>query len=285
MYRQLDIWGLSGLLLPDKEEAPSTSRAPGENRERRARRGQGEAKELLPPANARPLFEQALLSLMGNLVLYLMESLDELERRKVHLQDERYVAEDEYRDPIVWLRGRMPENQWKDLCQKFGKDPDSDSFELWDTRFVEPVGATQSPQEPLTTLIAVYVLADLPLEPLLEALHFAPEAVDRTELRRHIEGEKTRKRGRDGKLRNHQIPGLKTKAAHVAQVMSGKSVRRGPSTEELSPQEVNIVWYRQKRLREGIPDERIYHELKEKRGLTKSEYTRLKKFRLNAPSD
>jgi hypothetical protein len=250
---------------------------PGANADgRRARRGEGVAQELPPPAEALPLFRQALD--------VLNEEINTLEKRKMYLQDERFVAVDEHRDPIIWLREGISDEDWKNICQRFGKDPDSDRFELWDARFVEPAGATQSPQEPLTKLIATYVLAGLPQKPLLEKLHVAPETVDEVELRRHIEGEKVRKQ-REGKTSTQHIPGLKTKAAQVAKLICSGTLRPGPSTGELSPPEQNVVWYRQQRSREGVPDYQIYRDLKEKRGLTKAEYTRLKKFRLEAPPE
>jgi hypothetical protein len=244
--------------------------------ERRARRGEGPRQELPPPAEAIPLFKRA--------VEVLNEEIDALKNRKMYLQDERFVAVDEHHDPVIWLKWGLSDEAWKDICQRFGKDPDSDRFELWDARFVEPAGATQSPQEPLTKLIAIYVLAGLPLEPLLERLHFAPETVDEAELRRHIEGEKVKKR-RNGKTSTQHIPGLKTKAAQLAKLICGGTLRPGPSTEELSPPEQNIVWYRQQRSREGVPDDQIYQELKQKRGLTRAEYDRLKKFRFEAPAE
>ncbi len=245
-----------------------------EKSERRARQGEGARQDLPPPAQAIPLFEQALR--------VLNEEIDALKNRKMYLQDERFVAVEEHRDPIVWSRLGIPDEDWKAICQRFGKDPASDRFELWDARFVEPAGAAQSPQEPLTKLIATYVLAGLPLEPLLERLHFAPGTVAKVELKRHIEGEKVKKQ-RNGKTSTQHIPGLKTKAAQVARLIYGGTLRQGPSTGELSPSEQNIVWYRQQRVREGVPDTKIYQELKEKRGLTKDEYARLKKFRLDAP--
>jgi hypothetical protein len=276
MHRQLKVWGLPGLLPPG-------STSPDEDHTRRARRGGGQSQELPPAAGARRLFEHALLTLVGSLVLHLMDNIDELERRGDYLQDERFVGRDTYHDPILWLRDRMPDAQWKEICARFGKNPDFDSFELWNESFVEPAGATQSPQEQLTTLIAVYVLAGLPLEPLLESLHFAPEKVDIAELKRHIEGEKVRKLSRSGRLSSQQIPGLKTKAAQVAKLVRGGSLRRGPSTGEVPPRDEGIVWYIQQRVEEDVPDDEIYRELKEKRGLTRDEYARLKRLRLDAP--
>jgi hypothetical protein len=268
MHHQLELWEIPRWL------AGGTTKEQTTKPERKARRGNGQQQELPLAAAAIPLFRQALESLS--------EQLEVLRTRKEYLQDGRYVTIDESYAPITWSRQGISDEDWKNLCQRFGKEPNSDKFTLWDARFVAPAGATQSPQEPLTKLIAVYVLAGLPLEQLLKTLHPAPETVDEAELMRHIEGVKTKNRGRDGKPRPQHIPGLKTKAAQVAKLIHGRTLRKGPPTGELSPQEQNIVWYWQQRIREGVADDQIYEELKEKRGLTKVKYARLRKFRLDA---
>lgn len=266
MRTQLGIWE-----VPDWVIEGSSA----EN-ERKARSGTGQRQELPSPVGALPLFKQALQ--------LLNEQADLLENREHYLQDGRFVAQNEHRDPIIWIRPHgMSDQDWRVLCEKFGQSPNTDRFDLWDSEFVEPVGAAQSPPEPLTTLIAVYVLAGLPLEPLLERLHFAPETVNSEELKRHIGGVKEKKRGKNGKGKTQHIPGLKTKAAQVARLIAGGTLQRGPSTGELSPEEQNIVWYRQQRERDGVPDATIFKELKEKRGLSKVEYQRLKRFRLLLP--
>ena len=53
---------------------------------RRARRGEGAQQELPPPAEAIPLFKQALEVLNGEIAT--------LEKRRMYLQDERFVAVD-----------------------------------------------------------------------------------------------------------------------------------------------------------------------------------------------
>ena len=267
MRTQLGIWG-----VPDWV----TQEQPSAQEERKARSGAGQRQELPSPAGAIPLFKQALQ--------LLNEQADLLEKREVYSQDGRFVAQDEHRAPIIWTRPHgMSDEDWRTLCERFGQSPDSDRFELWDSALVEPIGTAQSPPEPLTTLIAVYRLAGLPPEPLLGTLHFAPDAVDSEELKRHLEGVKVKKRGEDGKARTQHIPGLKTRAAQAARLVYGGSLRPGPSTGELSPEEQNIVWYRQQRERDGVPDATIFKELKEKRRLSKAEYQRLKKFRLVLP--
>jgi len=266
MRIQLGNWEVPGWV---------TQESSAEN-ERKARSGTGQRQELPSPAGAIPLFKQALQ--------LLNEQADLLEKREQYLQDGRIVAQDEHRAPIIWTRPHsMSDEDWRVLCEKFGQSPNSDRFELWDSALVVPVGAAQSPPEPLTTLIAVYVLAGLPLEPLLENLHFAPETVNSEELKRHIDGVKEKKRGKNGKRKTQHIPGLKTKAAQVGRLIAGGTLQPGPSTGELSPEEQNIVWYRQQRERDGVPDATIFKELKEKRGLSKVEYQRLKRFRLVLP--
>jgi hypothetical protein len=276
MQIQLGNWKIPDWVTQRRSFGETAEASKPSPRERKARSGTGPRQELPPAADAIPLFKQAL----G----VLNEWVDALKTRKEYMQDGRFVAQDESHAPIFWTRPQgMSDEDWKALCEKFGQNPGSDGFDLWDSALVEPAGATQSPQEPLAALIAVYLLADLPPEPLLEKLHFAREGVDTEELKRHINGVKEKKRGEDGKTKTQHIPGLKTKAAQVARLMRGGPLRPGPSTGELSPTEQNIVWYRQQRERDGVPDAAIFTELKEKRGLSKAEYQRLKKFRLDLP--
>jgi hypothetical protein len=188
MKIQLNNWGAPDWVL---QEEPS-----GENR-RKARSGSGQRQELPPADEATPLFRQALE--------LLNEQVDLLEARKEYMQDERFVAQDEHHAPIFWTRPHgMSDEDWKVLCEKVGQSSNSDCFALWDTPLVEPAGATQSPPEPLTTLIAVYLLAGLPPEPLLDKLHFAPETVDTAEIERHLETAcRKRSVGRMGRLRRN----------------------------------------------------------------------------------
>ncbi len=51
-----------------------------------------------------------------------------------------------------------------------------------------PGGASAWPPEPLTTLIALYALAEEPLKPLVEALHADLSRVDRESIEKCVEG-------------------------------------------------------------------------------------------------
>ena len=176
MRTQIGIWGITDWVTQEESS--------GEN-ERKARSGIGSRRELPSAAESIPLFRQALQ--------LLHEQTKLLESREEYLQDGRFVVQDEHRAPIIWTRPHdMSDEDWRVLCEKFGQSPGSDRFELWDSALVEPVGATQSPQEPLATLIAVYLLAGLPPEPLLKSLHFAPETVDTEEIKRHFDGVRRR---------------------------------------------------------------------------------------------
>jgi hypothetical protein len=51
-----------------------------------------------------------------------------------------------------------------------------------------PGGVSPDPPEPLTRLVGMYALTELPLESLLEVLH--PEGADRVLLEAHVEGKR-----------------------------------------------------------------------------------------------
>ena len=67
-----------------------------EKSERRARQGEGPRQELPPPAQAICRFERALRALKAE--------IEALKSRTMYAQDERFVAVEEHRDPIVWWR-------------------------------------------------------------------------------------------------------------------------------------------------------------------------------------
>ena len=89
MYRQLEIWGLSGL-APQKEEQPpplpkAPMEAPTPADERKARQGGGEAIKLPSAVDAAPLFRVAINNLTSDVDWYLTE-LEEV------YQDGRFYA-------------------------------------------------------------------------------------------------------------------------------------------------------------------------------------------------
>jgi len=138
---------------------------------RRARRGTGERVELPPAREAIPLFEEALDELRA--------AIEQLEGRKEYFQDGRFVVE-------THVEGHAYEGGERVEFKGAHAGP-----------------GQQSPPEPLTSLIAIYILAGLPLEPLLSKLNSNPEDVDLDQLDLNIEG-KRRKKGHTPGLRAGQ---------------------------------------------------------------------------------
>ena len=207
---------------------------------RRARRGTGEAEELPPADAASPLFHQALKKLSWAVV--------DLQNRHESWHDGRFVTQEVYNDPV------LRDGEWID-----------------EATTNMPRGGKQHPAEPLTTLIAVYALSDLPLEPLVEKLHPAPETVDFEYLKAQIAGKKTKK--------GHK-PGLRSKAEHLARLVRGAPapLKPGRDTGEHTEQEHNAVWYMRDLEARGFDKTAIVQEMK-KRGFSKADIERLSKFK------
>jgi hypothetical protein len=207
---------------------------------RRARRGTGKAEELPPAEAAAPLFHQALKKLGWEVV--------DLQNRHEYWHDGRFVAQEVYNDPV------LQDGKWIDEA----------------TTNI-PRGGKQYPAEPLTTLIAVYVLSGLPLKPLVEKLHRAPETVDFGYLEAQIAGKKTKK--------GHK-PGLRSKAEHIARLVRGAPtpLKPGRDTGEYSAREQNAIWYMRDLETSGFSRFDIVQELK-KRGFTTEEIERFSNFK------
>jgi hypothetical protein len=107
--------------------------------QRRALTASEEPTELPLAYDALPLFHRALKKLNG--------AIGDLENRKEYLQNGRFVAQ-EATGPVDWPEMGI-ENQ----------------------TLTVPLGGQQTPLEPLPALIAAYILADEPLEPLLKTLN------------------------------------------------------------------------------------------------------------------
>jgi hypothetical protein len=109
-------------------------------------------------------------------------------------------------------------------------------------RTVLPLGVTQTPAPLLTKLISLYVIAGEPLDRLLEVLHPRYSAPLTREEKDKI---------------NEKAEKLVLLAGHVAKLVCGGRVRRGHHTEELSPFLQAAADYRNRRLREGVPEHEI----------------------------
>ena len=231
MRIQLKNWDLPAWITGDTPK----SNDPDEQQRRGLTASEGPAE--LPPAHgAVLLFHQALQKLD--------RAIGDLANRKEYLQNGRFVAQEDT------ARGDWPE------------------MGIEDGRLTVPLGGQQTPLEPLPALIALYVLADEPLEPLLEKLNKRPEAVDKEQLQALIEGKKTSK---------GHVRGLKTIAGLIARGVRGGKIRASQTTGEFSSRIQNGVWWSQQLAQGGFPAEVISKRLREA-NFSPSEISQIRKL-------
>jgi hypothetical protein len=108
-----------------------------------------------PPVAAADLLHEALRSLQRD--------VDSLSHRRDYLKDGRFVAEhllsgargESWR---THRRDGLPKEVWQKYCEEYGADPSRDQFDE-PVDSIQPAGTSQAPPEPLTRLIAVFVLS------------------------------------------------------------------------------------------------------------------------------
>ncbi len=242
MHRQLTQWGAPTWMVGGgaQEQKPK----------RKARRSGGEKKELSSAGTAGELFRGALKRLEHDVA--------ELSRRVEYLKDGRFVVELQYSGDAgesyrTYHRSGEPENVWREFCERHGADPGLDSLTVWEDRIVSG-GVSWAPPEPLTRLIAFYILSGEPLELLLKALHDDPEAVNKEQLDRHIYDKQV---------------GLTSAAERVARIVRGSDVPPGPRTPGLSRREEEAAAYIGFQRSCGVSDEKILQELRDGFGFSK----------------
>jgi hypothetical protein len=231
MRVQLGNWGLPPWLIGEapSSESDKTERGAGTTRE--------EPVELPPAYDALPLFHRALQKLD--------RAIGDLENRKEYLQDGRFVAH-ESTGPAY-----SPETG------------------IEEGTLTIPMGGQQTPLEPLPALIGAYVLADEPLEPLLEKLNPWPQSVDKEQIQKLIEGGRTTK---------GHIRGLKSVAGMIARGIRGGAIRSGPTTGEFSERIQNGVWYSRQLTQRGLDPATISERLREA-GFTREEISQIRKLK------
>ncbi len=184
-----------------------------------------------------------------------------------------YVHRPDPDEVAVFRREDFTEEGWVEVCEAHGQNSFIDAF-VTDSVGVQPQGAKNTPNERLVKLIGAYVLAGLPLDPLLEKLHPEPDKVDREQLKAFIYG-RTTETGR-------HTEGMMDKVRQIARVVRGGTVRKGPPTEELSGEDLRIAWEIASWRSQGYPDSQIYEYLQHK-GITRSDVTRLGAIRPQEP--
>ena len=240
LYRQVSQEGYPICPVCGTTDVPRSHCSPERGYKPQARRGRSKAEELPRAEAAAPLFHQALNKLGWEVV--------DLQNRHEYWHDGRFVAQEVYYDPVL----------------RNGKWIDKATTNI-------PLGGKQHPADPLTTLIAVYVLAGLPLKPLVEKLHRAPETVDFEYLEAQIVGKRTKK--------GHK-PGLRSKAEHLARLVRGAPapLKPGRDTGEHTGREQNAIWYMRDLEAHGLSRSAIVQEMT-KRGFSKEDIERFSNFR------
>jgi hypothetical protein len=184
--------------------SPEHCQVPNTKRKRKARRT-GERVELPSASAATGIFRAALVALG--------DDVSKLAERREWLQGERFVAGD-------YQTGRVVLRTWGGDPLV---DPPIETVLQEDGDIAIPQGAGRAPAEPLTTLIGVAVLAGYPITPLLRALHPDPSTIRAERLEQAVQE-------------------TKDKVRQLARLVRGGGIRRGPSTEEVSPLEQLAAW-------------------------------------------
>jgi len=206
----------------------------------------GRDKEELPPAEqAETLFRKDLERLR--------EYIDWLEDLRERYQEEK---------PQLWLsywwiednwdsyhRSAFSEDEWRRLCEEADVDPAWESFDVNLKPSASPVALGGAPWRGLVYLIAMHVLMNESIDPLLDELHPNPDKVDREKLY---------------KKKGDLVTQLRSSAKELAKVVrGGKAGARAPA-QRLSPWEIKVAWEMIHPLaQEGLSYEEILGKLKE----------------------
>jgi len=206
----------------------------------------GRDKEELPPAEqAETLFRKDLERLRWY--------VDWLEDMRERYQEEK---------PQLWLsywwhegdwdtyyRSTFSEEEWRRLCEEANVDPACESFVVDLKPSASPVALGGVPWRGLVYLIAMHVLMNESIDPLLDELHPNPDKVDREKLY---------------KKKGDLVTQLRSSAKELAKVVrGGKAGARAPA-QRLSPWEIKVAWEMIHPLaQEGLSYEEILGKLKE----------------------
>jgi hypothetical protein len=138
-------------------------------------------------------------------------------------------------------REEFTEEEWRELCEQHGTDPERDQIVLSRNDEAAPGGVSRAPSIFLVALIAAYELTHQPLTPLVERLHPDPESVDREKMMGKIDE-------------------LHEAAAHLAILVRGGVVERGRGVEEISSEDHFAAWLIQALQEEGAASYEEVHE-------------------------
>jgi hypothetical protein len=254
MYHQLKGWDFPDWLVYANPPKPP--------REPRSSEDRG---DLLPSRDeAQELFQP--------LVDALQYGVDQLDLRKEYRQGGHFVSADVQAGSVLDARKLT-----RDALQKGLEKLPKGAYNWREGTAVFPGGASPWPPEPLTTLIALYALAEEPLKPLVEALHRDLSRVDWGSIEKCVEGK----------------DGLRRRARQLAALVCGWKIGRGRYREGIDRERHNAALYVTQRTQEGASYEDILHELqtapgflkelKKRRNITLGDVEHLGALRLSSP--
>jgi hypothetical protein len=214
MYRQMKGWG-----WPDWTIYPVQPKQ--KQKQKQKPRSTGSAHELPPTAEAVHLFRDALNTLFAD--------ADDLKHRKeTYITDpgkDKGLFDATYEDTLAAIiipRGE----RWREVPERLGIPPNEKSIFAEGMRYKNFEGASPAPPAPLPALIAAYLLAGKPLQPLVEALHPEAHEADLQKIEDRIQGER----------------GLSHNAEQIAILIRGGKVGRGTPPTDTSPEEQRKHW-------------------------------------------
>jgi len=284
LYKQLEldgspVCGACGLLYPEPDHRK-------EHKKKRKKRqpgvGGGHRIKLPKASDARSLFRQAIESLDEYIAFVdVEESWLEGNLEDDGFKGKHFITYSVDRDAVEFARREeFTEEQWKELCEQHGGDPARDQVVL-SVGEATAGGVSVTPSHFLTTLIATYALAGLPLTapgpfekplmpPLIEALHPDPESADMEKVYAKVDE-------------------LIKVAGHLAVWVRGGVVESGTSIEEVSREEHFAAWLIQSLEEEGASSDEEIHERIRKTfpsfaWLTPKEIDRIRRERLKPPN-
>lgn len=234
--------------------------------------GSGHKVKLPDAVAAHPLFRKALRELDERLLLvgaeegWLEGYTEDGEFKGKHFVTQFVDRED---TEVTRREDFNTDEAWKKMCERLGVDTESEET-LTSVGSATAGGVGRAPSDGLTSLIAVYALAGLPLTSLVEALHRRPDAARWEEL-------------------NANLDELRKVAQHLAIRVRGGIVGRGRGVEEVSREDHFAAWLVRRLEEEGATsDEEIHKRLKDTfpswaERLSPEEISRVKRLGLTPP--
>jgi hypothetical protein len=222
MYERLEGWGLPGwIVYPD-----GGGEQIGKLKKPKAQ-SFGRDKEELPPAEqAESLFRKDLERLR-----WYVDWLEDM-RERYQEKPERWLSywwnEDDW---DTYYRSSFSEEEWRQLCEEADVDPAWESFVVDLKPSGSPVAFGGAPWRGLVYLIAMHVLMNESIDPLLDELHPNPDRVNREELREKLYKEK-----------HGIVTQLRASAKGLAKLVRGGMAGARAPAQELSPWEMKVAW-------------------------------------------